>query len=191
MTAWLDLRLYPALLLFYVSGLIAVASGQYHTFATLLQGPTFDDERERVPLSLKLAPNGVVKPDLMRQMQGKKYHTPVSEHLYEVLREPLRQFLPDDKWYDRTFDRFEYLFALGYADLGEKRTGGVRGPFGRFGWKDSSDPGHISQQVRVEAEKDGGSWPVLQSGLFEGSTVRFLSLKAQYDKRVASLDWAW
>jgi hypothetical protein len=42
--------------------------------------------------------------------------TPLSNHLFEVLREPLRQYVPDDNEYDAAFDWFEYLICLAHID---------------------------------------------------------------------------
>lgn len=64
-----------------------------------------------------------MKEDLAKKMfqMEKAGNTPVNNHLEQVLREPFREYLPDDEQYIRFFDRFEYLFALVYADLYEKK----------------------------------------------------------------------
>ena len=45
-------------------------------------------------------------------------------HLEGLLREPLKEYLQNEGEYIRTFDRFEYLFALVYADINESFTKG-------------------------------------------------------------------
>lgn len=192
LTIWLNLRLYPALLLLYASGLAAVAADTYSTLAALLSTPASHEDRERSPLTLKLAPTKIVDKDAMNQMLGTRYYTPANEHLFEILRPPLREILPDDVNYERTFDRFECLFALVYADFFEKRWGRVWGPFGRFGWKYENTGGaNPLKDLLSEAEQRKESWESLKAGLFGGDYSRFEQIATLYDKQVSSLQWGW
>jgi len=121
-----------------------------------------------------------------------KGHTPLSDHLYEVLREPLRAFLPDDVRYQESFDRYEYLFALVHADLRQKQRDDVWGPVGCFGWRSGHRrDGGVIKQIELEAKDYGSNWPLLKSGFFEGSLERFLSIKTAFDERIAKLGWWW
>jgi hypothetical protein len=59
-------------------------------------------------------------------------HTPLSNPLFEALREPLREYLPDDAEYDNAFDWFEYLICLAHIDqqttrpqLDEEKSGSI------------------------------------------------------------------
>jgi hypothetical protein len=52
--------------------------------------------------------------------------------LFEALREPLREYLPDDAEYDNAFDWFEYLICLAHIDqqttrpqLDEEKSGSI------------------------------------------------------------------
>ena len=60
---------------------------------------------------------GVLTRDEQRFISGReREHTPLSNHLFEALREPLRDYLPDDAEYDAAFDWFEYLICLAHID---------------------------------------------------------------------------
>ena len=190
---WLNLRLYSALLLLYASGLAAVAADNYSTLAALLTGPMYNEDRERIPLALELVPVKIVSKDKMSQMLGEQQlHTPVSEHLAEVLRAPLRELLPDDMVYERTFDRFECLFALIYADFRDKQGRGVwgQGPVGRFGYKWRNNMGQNPlKALLAEAEQQKESWGPLKAGLFGGDYSHFEQIATEYTKAVSRLDW--
>jgi hypothetical protein len=118
------------------------------------------------------------------QRQGRRF-TPISDRLSaEVLREPLREFLPHDEQYEDAFDQFEYLLSLAYADFRE-RDGRLWAPAGTFGWRQMRRR-ELSVRVRVEAEAEaaGESWGLLRSQLFDGSLDRFRQIKTAYDQEV-------
>jgi hypothetical protein len=190
LVVWLNLRLYPALLLLYASGLAAVAADKYSTLAALLTDSIYNEDSERIPLALKLVPVRIVDNDAMNQMLGKRFYTPVSEHLSEVIRAPLREFLPDDVTYEITFDRFECLFALIYADFLKKQGRGVWGPVGRFGYKLRNDEAsNPLKALLAEAEHRKESWGPFKAGLFEGDYSRFEEIATEYTKAFSNLGW--
>lgn len=185
--------LYPALLLLYAGGLASVASGNYSTFYALLTRAKVRQLHENQPLVLVVHPVVVVDSRDAQQLPGmERHYTPLNDHLYDVLREPLKDFLPEEMRYGRCFDRFEYLLALVYADIYEKQGHHVWGPVGRFGWRDRGYPeNHISTEIESEATAMGEDWSPLKVGLFDGSVERFLAIKKTYDERISGLDWGW
>jgi hypothetical protein len=58
-----------------------------------------------------------------------RHKTPLSDRLHDVLRDPLRPYLPDDEDFERMFDRFEYV--LNVVSLSATRSA----PLGRFTWR--------------------------------------------------------
>lgn len=190
LVAWLNLRLYPALLLLYASGVAAIAADKYSTLAALFNRPTYNEDSEGMPLVLKLVPVKIVDKNAMNQMLGKSFYTPVSEHLVKVLRAPLREFLPDEVVYERTFDRFECLFALVYGDCLKRRGRGVWGPVGRFGYKLGNSEGQNPlKDLLAEAEHQKEAWGPLKAGLFGGDYSRFGEIAVEYARAVSNLNW--
>jgi hypothetical protein len=125
---WDELRLYPALLLLYGGGVAAMAAGNYSRLGPLLSQTRRRDLNWEGPLVLRVNAYNFLPGDAggeFRQLLTLKERAyfPVSEHLNQTLREPLSQYLPDNEDYDGCFDRFEYLLALVYADLEDKRGG--------------------------------------------------------------------
>lgn len=183
---WLKLRLYPALLLLYAGGIAAVAAQRYSTFAALLTKAKVYKQGTDYPLVLKLYPGAVMEREIGQKLPGMKDHyTPLNDHLFELLREPLREFLPQDRHHQKCFDRFEYLLALVYADIYHKHGGGALGPVGCFGWRRS-----IIKEIEIEVKEAGNEWLPLKAGLFDGSTERFQFIKAEFDKQILQrLPW--
>ncbi len=186
--------LYPALLLLYAGGLASVASDNYSTFSALLTQAKVRQLHENQPLVSVVHPVRVMDPTREAQkLPGmERHYTPLNDHLYDLLREPLKEFLPEDIRYGRCFDRFEYLMALIHADLYERQGHSIWGPIGRFGWRDRGYPeNHISTEIEEEATTMGEDWPPVKAGLFDGSVERMLSVKMPFDERIAKLDWGW
>jgi hypothetical protein len=126
----------------------------------------------------------------MNQILGQNFYTPVSEHLARVLRNPLREFLADDVTYERTFDRFECLFALVYADLFNKERKRIWGPIGRFGYKLGNSEGQNPlKDLLAEAKQRKESWEPLRQGLFGGDYSRFEEIAVEYANAVSRLGW--
>jgi hypothetical protein len=184
--AWIHLSLYPALLLLYGGGIAALAAGRYDTFAILLTKAMARVERNDQPFVLAVNTWEVMETDVAQQLPNIERHfTPLSDHLYEVLRESLKEYLPLDVLYQECFDRFEYLLALVHADLRQKLEGRVWGPIGCFEWRGRGalrrDDPPIMKEIESEVEKAGEDWPLLTAGLFDSSVARFQAIKTDFD----------
>jgi len=188
---WGRVHTYPALLLFYTSGIASIAASRYDTFASLLTGPTVTMLGTDQPMVLAASWWVTWLLPLMQRLPAmERSLTPVSDHLYSLLREPFRQLVPDDRRYQECFDRFEYLLHLVRVDLSWNPPGALRGPVGRFGWRHRYQGGDsIVREIESEASGAGPSWPPLQAGLFGGSAVRFREVKAHFDAFIEQLAW--
>jgi hypothetical protein len=185
---WLRLRHYPTVLALYGLGLGAVAAGKLDTLAAVLGRVTVREYNEQTPLAWEVAVARVVEEGHL-QPEGKTFHTPASDRLSDVvMREPLREFLPNDQRYLDTFDRFEYLLSLAFADTSERR-GGVWAPVGSFGWRHRRRDDNVYETVATEARNAGDGWAFLGDGLFDGSIERFLEIKADFDQQARKLPW--
>jgi hypothetical protein len=164
LTVWINLSDYPSLLLLYSCGIASIAAKNYDTLATILTKATVREYNEIVPMVLSIKSPKVMETDVGNILLGgeQKYYVPVREHLFAVLRDPLRDILPDDRKFESCFDRFEYLLALINADLEAKRNRRFWGPIGRFGWKASrSMERTIIKEIEDEATEAKDSWPPL------------------------------
>ena len=193
---WLNLSLYPALLLSYAGGIAAVANEKYGNLFSLLKNVSVRHYRAPEGLSAlyMLDPIRVMKQQVGRELSGKeRNYTPLSDHLFEVLRPLLQPILPDEWEYERAFDRFEYLRFLLHVDAFNDDLENIHGPVGRFGWHyrrfHGSDNGPVSKQIEEIAQEKGENWGLLQNGAFSGSMKRFKEVKEAADNRVEKLGW--
>ena len=190
--AWIDLRLYPALLLLYGGGIAAIVAGQYDTFATLLTKAMARVESKDQPLVLAVNAWEVMEQNIAQQLPNMQNQiSPLSDHLYSVLRAHLKEYLPQDIRYQECFDRFEYLLALVHADLAEKQNNRIFGPIGCFGWRGRGafrlDAPPIMGEIESEIAKAGENWPLLKAELFDTSVERLQLIKTRFDAWVLSL----
>ncbi|HEY3439612.1 MAG TPA: SIR2 family protein [Paludibaculum sp.] len=210
LTFFISLRRYPALVLLYGIGLAALASDDYRLLGKLLPmklRPQVGSEPESVTEAINIW--DVIEGAADRLIPGQENkRTPLSNHLEEVLREPLREYLPDAQGYKETFDWWEYLIALGYVDLtcptemfrtireeGGELTG--RGPVGCFGWRQRWRDHGIVRETRLES---GQMLPekvskVLDAGLFGGNQPggieRFREVKDAFDNFLGKVTVSW
>lgn len=138
----LNLRRYPALLSFYATGVSAVAAENWDVLRAAALGPRWHHPNESPQLVSALHPYNVfesagqVAQLLATGDPNSKRHTPVSDHLHDLLREPLATITDTDRHYEEAFDRFEYLAGI----LGEhlrrlSAPGAAPGYVGRIRWR--------------------------------------------------------
>lgn len=118
-----------------------------------------------------------------------RHFSPVSDHLFIVLRDPLRETIPLDGRYEETFDRFEHLLVLVIQDqMNQGARVRFAAPVGRLQWKtytdEEKDP---AVAIPAEAAASGSAWPPLVAGLFAGDEGRFNRAVEGYQE---ILNWA-
>ena len=175
----IGLRRYPAVLTLYAGGIAAVASGNLRVLRTLLLGPRLGNDRAdglQRPAVQELYPQAVLDSNDGRAVltPNQETYTPLNDHLFKVLREPLREVVPSDEEYAEFFDLFEYLLALVYVD--SQATDGASTPWfpvGRFGWRSRwRQTPAVVERLAAEADAMGDQWVGVAFGLF-GSFARF------------------
>lgn len=185
-----SLRNYPVLLLFYCGGVAAVAGGQYATLAALLSKGTVDTVNGTQPLVLRLNLWDYNLNNAAKALPGlDNDYTPLSNRIYHIVREPLREVLPDDTGYANSFDRFEYIVALCHADAHKMVGLDPVGPIGRFGWLRTPLGSPLAKSLAAEVEAQGVEWPPLAAGLFGSSLARARDAVAALDNVMARLNW--
>jgi len=205
---WLSLRRYPALLLMYGIGLGAIAGSNYPFLKALFDlNLRIDSYKPEKPAATTLHNLGVMERDLQRILPGReREHTPLSNHLFEALREPLREYLPDDAIYEAAFDWLEYLICLAHInlqvtrpELQEEKAKNpefyIWAPAGRFCWKTSEN----SVLHNTEQAKDGSLPPrvvsALQAGFCEAGdgtrTDKYLDIRAALGRFLGHVRQQW
>jgi hypothetical protein len=193
-TALIELRRYPALLTLYAAGLAAIAKQEYVLLKALLLGPVVQDSRRSRPIMDSVYPSSIIEQRLAQEVFGRSSaYTPVSDHLYELLRDSLRDYLPDDERYAEAFDRFEYLWAIVAADDGLHRGTTeefIAFPLGRFAWRRdfSETDSAIASVLRQERAAAEAAGTPLLAGLVP-SLERFDAADRAVKRRLGKVHW--
>jgi hypothetical protein len=102
-----DLRLYPATLLLYSVGVVAVAAERQTNLAPLLTLSVRDwNDRKDAPACVALIPSTVLRGGTIPPSSS------ISSKVHDAVRPMLHEVLPDDRSYTEAFDWFEYILAL-------------------------------------------------------------------------------
>ncbi|MDE0131080.1 MAG: SIR2 family protein [bacterium] len=131
--ALLNLQQYPTLLAIYATGLGSVATGRLESIAHVLAKVKVRDERPPRPVAVAASSWDVLDRDIVKQAIPKlnRHPTPISEHLFEVLRPIVSDLVPSEEVYADCFDEVEYLLGISYA-VGLDTD---YGPIGRAVWR--------------------------------------------------------
>jgi hypothetical protein len=189
---YLNLRMYPALLLVYTGGIAAVAARNYGNLATLVvRAIGHIPFQKEAPLGHVLTPESILDRDVAHNLlQAENRYTPVNDYLYSALRESLRGLIPRETDYEQYFDRFEYLFALISGDLYEKIESYTAWSVGSFLWRDRDHFGSkesVLGDLYREIENKGQDWPGFKAGLFDSLLERFQFIKSKFDEELPNL----
>lgn len=187
-TDLISLQRYPACLLFYSTGLGAIANNHYDTLKSLCRDVQIIENGQETLLIRVVLPWSVLHPDTANGLPGYgSRYTSMNDRIFDILREPMREYLPDDERYADMFDRLEYLSALVYLDV-RMATGDLHAPVGRFMYTSSLANKSVVERVSEEAKKYGEDWAIISSGLFP-SVGRFQEVAKIYREEIMRRAW--
>jgi hypothetical protein len=190
--AWRSLQKYAAALVLYGVGVAAMFARRYDLLASILTTVRIREslgEKARLAV-LELALRQVFESAVGQELRpgDQKWKTPESDHVHQILREPLRELIPSDDEYDLTFDRFEAFLGLVFTDV----YGRGWGPVGRFAWRGGQFGTSTSPALNSlieEAESEGDNWGPYAAGLFASSKERFDGAVRVIDEVARKLSW--
>ena len=184
---FLELSLYPAVLVLYGAGLGAVIGRREEQLAELLGSSTIRDRHEWKPIALVLSGPAAIDHRIGQRLPGfERRHTPASDRLCEVVRPWVSELEPDVESYERAFDRWEYLLGLAMFDLTRQMHGTGYAPVGRLSWRGNYGNG-IEQALEQEIASAGSDWPLLRAGLFGRDAARMAESVAGWTKHIAEV----
>ena len=198
---FVDLQLFPALLVSYTIGIASIETQNYKALAALLLEAKCDDygRKRSIPKCLNVwdvFPQRSYK--LVPIENAENRHTPVSDYLLKALCKPLSHIFPDKQKYEESFNIFEYILGLVCVDLETPDLSSARiwGPTGRFGWcynreyKFSGIPTPIDDFF-TKGITQGPEWGLLKAGFFNGSVERLTACKTAYDAYLDTVGQHW
>ena len=180
--AFLNLRFYPAAIALYAAGIGAVANEQYETLSRLLEDTPYYEFGQRKKLARKIWQRKAEDKDIWnKHILGRDLYVPISDHLSEILREPMRDLLPHEVRYNEVVDRFEYLCGL------HEYQKSSWGPVGRFIWKGRRQESAIAKQLADELANEGEAWAPLRSGFLKKGTEEATKVLAGFEEHVQAV----
>ena len=176
LTALLNMRQYPTLLTLYAIALGSVAANRLEPIARALGSITVRESFGPCPVGVSASSWRVLDPQSVRAaISDLGRHTPISEHLLDVLRPSLSEITREDDRLEELFDEVEYLMGLACS----RHQG--KGPIGRAAWRSlDSDrlPGAVIDRHREL---------LVREGVFE-DTKQFEESRIAYDNEIRSRD---
>ncbi|MDO9333825.1 MAG: caspase family protein [Dehalococcoidales bacterium] len=194
LVVWQALRWYPIMLLFYTSGISALASEKYDNLAAIFLSRVPHSPYDKATvLVTNIGDQTADLHDAFKELPGhERQYVPRSEYLFKLLQPMLDDLLFLGGDYELHFDRFELLFSMVYADIDKQQFNRVRGlwtPIGRFGWKLKNEDTNPLHDLLNEANTQKESWAPLKAGLFGGDYTRFKQIADEFTEYLSRLSW--
>lgn len=184
LTVWLELQNYPAVLVLF-SGLLGALAAQNYALFNSLASAKIGSGRDKDAYVQRFLPvNMGVDRDVWQRLPGHdRRHSPLSDHILDVLSSNLMDFVVNQNECDDLFDRCEVLAAFVLADIGntELDPEKVCFPPGRYAWRMRSYGSSSIRDWFEEAKTQKEGWGPLQQGMFGGSYQRFSKLLECFD----------
>ena len=181
---YLCLRVYPALLCFYICGINSIASEQYEVLAQISQG-TVIVNREKKTIGKKIDTTKTLDYNFLNKILGQSMKTPRSIYLQNLLKPDFNATIRDAGEFETFFDRFEYLWGLESTHLFRASGASRCGTVGQFSYRHEYSPEmSIMSEVDKEYENIGKEWLPLRAGLFGGDPAAFEQVKTEYDQHL-------
>lgn len=197
---WLNLRSYPAVLIFTAYGIGLTKAARWDMLLKLFSSALTSEHREpqRIVSTLFIWSWAGGEQQLWQQLDGmERRKTPLSDHLLEVMTHWRKSFIGADANFELLFERFELMGSLAAfhehdeAQLETRvQASAARNevlawmPVGRAGWHSTG-----ARTLLQELEDESRIVELLKAGFAKGSR-RFLQLFAENFKRNAQrMSW--
>jgi len=177
---WQQMRLFPACLCLYASGLGLLAAARLRDLHAMLTVTKAIDRRgEKCKLVKVASARDAMQHDgmniLYTAQTGRARKTPGSDWIFERLKPLIVDEIGDEAEYEELFGRFELLLSM--THLHQQRPDATESgnptwmPDGRYIWQTDSRDSPVPR-FRVELDELENSWPPLTAGFFDQSPDR-------------------
>jgi hypothetical protein len=163
---WLDLRFYPAIILFYAFGLGALKAGRYVELFSWFTLSVRRDQRTSQPFIERLVVWNSETYDRWKMLEGLENNkTPFSDHMHDILIATTADITLADRERTRIFETFELLAGLAFltiaasieelreAQANRGQSGLVWAPIGRAGWDSGTSTEILAQMEGPEMQQ--------------------------------------
>jgi len=157
---------YPIVYVLYAAGLAALQRRRLDVAAAFLLGVRVDSSGGRGIMPLVQAIRWEQVAPFVKEAHEEKWRTPLSEDLFQSLKDVVLDRFVDDAEYDRTFDLFEFALALSHIASAPER-GYPWAPPARYFWKHEWDAEGL-RPLAAELSRQGAV-----NALFGGNEAAF------------------
>jgi len=189
------LQIYPALLLEYSIGIIALYVKNFEALTNLFLKPSYIEGNERKSAIESLNINYVFQgnySDFISYKEEENRKTRASDYIFELFQKILKNDIPEKSKYEENFDIFEYLVGLIYLDKINpgSEINNLRFPIGRFCWKYFSWGSNKEKGKIIFGKFFKNYLPnLLETGFFNNSEERFNKLRQSYEDTISKFQW--
>jgi len=183
---------YPALLLFYAMGIIAIKTNKFSLLNKLFRIKISEHNSEH---SAKLnfldkVNSCLIDNDIFNKTIEQNYKTPISTYVNQKLQPLLSHIIYSKADFNDVFKIFEYLLSLNYLNIVGEKYGDVWTPWGEFMWRGrlwnlNEDTMYKDFFSKADIEKD--NWQPIKDGMFDKSYDVYVETKTKVDEFLRKL----
>jgi len=177
-------EIHPAIILLYTVGISALAGEKYKNLAAVLLKPKIKKDKNFLPLTEIVNPPSM--DDYIKTAFKENYgrrKTPVSDYLFDNLKEKLKNYIDDANLYSNIFDVFEYLSGLVHLwlTLENNPEDRIWAPIGRFirKWNLHQESKFFLRRLLTNNIKKDSE--LLKTGFFNGDIEKFKECYKKYE----------
>lgn len=185
----IELKKYPATLIFYALGLGAVSAENLFLLKQLFFTKTHNENNREKLLVQALPPScifshGGKQAQILEGMENR--HAPLNDWLFNKLREHSKSVIFNEKKFELTFDRLEVLISLCYLSA----EGEEWAPPGAYGYR-TGNASYILEEISSSLEKGKDSSVYVKSGLFGNSLKECLDNLEKFKVFTSKISRYW
>lgn len=186
---WLELEKFPAMLMLYALGVVAVQAGQYSFVQKLLLAEVARENGDD-KLAVQILPSGTFfKNDGDKWLEGfESRHAPLSDWILAWAEPITRRHFPTKKSLEHAFDKFEIIMALAYGARSGRSPEWYWAPPGAFGYR-TDNRQKILAEIDASITKFDKASPYVATNLF-GETAEVCRAQiAALNEFIPKLRW--
>lgn len=161
---------FQSTIILYTIGIITIKTEKYDLLKDCFNIKLRDkfDGPERKHL-IKIVNSSLMDKQVLNDILGQNYKTPLSTFLNEQLWSILEDLIPDKEEYQDLIDVFEYVMSLNYIDLIGEEFGQTWAPYGQYVWRRASFRSRYSHLLQdfidtIDIQKENSK--ILKTGMF-------------------------
>lgn len=189
---WQNLTKYPLLLMIYVGGISSIASNRFYNLFAISNKAKIQTKYGIKSIINEIYPWSVFGRDTewgSSILSRTNYYTPISDYLYDKLKEIFNDIIRTEMKYDVNFEAFEYFLGLIFIDGNlyseEYKSFGVYCPTCKYKMRNIV---FNENYIFNEADNRKDEWEPLKVGYFEKDYNRYLTVKEKYIDYVSKVN---